>query len=490
MSQEKKLFEILDDNHPIQLFGDENVAINELQIDSRKVKKGDVYFAIKGYTIDGHDYIESAIKNGAQVIFCEDLNFNFSIETTIVQVKDTRDALAICASSYYDYPSEDLKLIGVTGTNGKTTVVTLLWQLFTSMGFKVGLISTVENRIGNTIVPSTHTTPDIISLNKLLNEMRKEKCEFVFMEVSSHAVDQKRIKKLIYVGGVFTNMSHDHLDYHKTFKEYIWAKKKFFDSLPSEAFALVNVDDKRGEVMLQNTKASKLTYALKSASDFKAKILSNNVEGLQLKIDGHEAHFRLVGEFNAYNILSVYGVARELDFDSIEILQHLSNISGAEGRFENIKVEGVSKVGIIDYAHTPDALENVLNTIAKVKSTESKIITVVGCGGDRDVAKRPKMAMIAARGSDRYILTSDNPRSENPENILNDMEAGLESEMKKGMLRITDRLQAIKTAVMIAGPSDIILIAGKGHEKYQEINGEKFPFDDKEVLRAAMLESA
>lgn len=489
MTPKKKLFEILDDNLPIQLVGDENVTINKLQIDSRKVKPGDVYFAIKGFTSDGHDYIESAIAKGAKVIFCEDLNFDFPIGITIVQVESTRDALAMSSTRYFDYPSEDLKLIGVTGTNGKTTVATLLWQLFTSMGYKVGLISTVENKIGNTIIPSTHTTPDIVSLNRLLSQMRDSKCEYAFMEVSSHAIDQKRIKDVNFVGGVFTNMSHDHLDYHKTFKEYIWAKKKFFDSLPSEAFALVNADDKRGEVMLQNTNATKLTYALKSGAGYKAKILSNSVDGLQLKIDGQEAHFRLVGEFNAYNILSVYGTAIELGFDSMEVLQHLSNITGAEGRFENIKVEGVSKVGIVDYAHTPDALENVLNTIAKVKSADSKIITVVGCGGDRDAAKRPKMAKIAARGSDKYILTSDNPRSENPESILNDMEAGLESEMKKGMLRISDRMQAIKTAVMIAGPKDIILIAGKGHEKYQEINGEKFPFDDKEVLRVAMLES-
>lgn len=489
MAQKRKLFEILDDNLPIQLVGDKDVTINELQIDSRKVKTGDVYFAIKGYNSDGHDYIESAIEKGASVIFCEDLNFDSSIGITIVQVKNTRDAMAICSARYFDNPSEDVKLIGITGTNGKTTVATLLWQLFASMGYKVGLISTVENKIGSNVIPSTHTTPDVISLNRLLGQMRDDKCEYVFMEVSSHAIDQKRIKEVNYLGGVFTNMSHDHLDYHKTFKDYIWAKKKFFDSLPSEAFALVNVDDKRGEVMLQNTKARKLTYALKSASNYKAKILSNGVDGLQLKIDGHEAHFRLVGEFNAYNILSVYGTAMELGFDSIEVLQQLSNITGAEGRFENIKVEGVSKVGIVDYAHTPDALENVLNTIAKVKPAGSQVITVVGCGGDRDAAKRPKMAIIAARGSDKYILTSDNPRSENPEMILNDMEAGLESEMKKGMLRITDRSQAIKTAVMIAGPKDIILIAGKGHEKYQEINGEKFPFDDKEVLRAAMLES-
>lgn len=490
MTQKRKLFEILDDNQLIKVVGERNVEINNLQIDSRKVSAGDVYFAIKGYSVDGHDFIDAAIRNGAKAVVCENQSFEFSDRATIVQVHDTRDALATCASRYHDDPSMDVTLVGVTGTNGKTTVATLLWQLFTSMGFKVGLISTVENKIGNEVIPATHTTPDVISLNGLLAQMRDEDCDFVFMEVSSHAIDQKRIKDVCYAGGVFTNMSHDHLDYHKTFKEYIWAKKKFFDSLPSESFALVNVDDKRGEVMLQNTNARKLTYALKSVSDYKARILSNNVEGLQLKIDGHEAHFRLVGEFNAYNILSVYGVAVELGFDALQILQHLSSITGAEGRFENIIVEGVSKVGIVDYAHTPDALENVLNTIAKVKSVASQVITVVGCGGDRDAAKRPKMAVIAARGSDKYILTSDNPRSENPETILDQMEAGLDSTMKKGMLRIADRAQAIKTAVMISGPNDIILVAGKGHEKYQDINGVKYPFDDKKVLTAAMSESA
>ncbi|MEM9545500.1 MAG: UDP-N-acetylmuramoyl-L-alanyl-D-glutamate--2,6-diaminopimelate ligase [Bacteroidota bacterium] len=490
MTEERKLFEILDDNQPILFEGSRDVIINELQIDSRKVKTGDVYFAIKGHTADGHDYIESAITNGAKVVFCEDLNFDYDAQTTVVQVENTRDALAKAAALYFDDPSQDVQLIGVTGTNGKTTVTTLLWQLFASMGFKTGLISTVENKIGDKVISATHTTPDVISLNRLLSQMRDENCEYVFMEVSSHAIDQKRIKDVRYVGGVFTNMSHDHLDYHKTFKNYIWAKKKFFDALPSEAFALVNVDDKRGEVMVQNTEANKLTYSLKSVSDYKAKLLSNGVDGLQLKIDGHEAHFRMVGEFNAYNILSVYATAMELGFDSIEVLQHLSNITGAEGRFENIKVEGVRKIGIVDYAHTPDALENVLKTIGKVKSPESQVITVVGCGGDRDAAKRPKMAVIAAQRSDKYILTSDNPRSENPETILDDMEAGLDSIMKKGMLRISDRAQAIKTAVMIAGPNDIILVAGKGHEKYQEINGKKFPFDDKKVLKAAMADGA
>ncbi|MDF1696342.1 MAG: UDP-N-acetylmuramoyl-L-alanyl-D-glutamate--2,6-diaminopimelate ligase [Saprospiraceae bacterium] len=490
MTQEKKLFEILDDNLLIRLIGQDDVKVKSLQIDSRKVNSGDAYFAIKGHISDGHDFIESAIENGAGVIFCEDVNFEYPSTVTVAQVQSVRDVVAHCAAKFYDHPSEDLELVGITGTNGKTTVATLLWQLFTSMGYKVGLISTVENKIGNKIIPSTHTTPDVISLNKLLAHMKEEGCVYVFMEVSSHAVDQKRIKDVDYVGGVFTNMSHDHLDYHKTFKEYIWAKKKFFDALPSDAFALVNVDDKRGEVMVQNTDAEKLTYALKRGADYRAKILSNSVEGLQLRIDGHEAHFRLVGEFNAYNILSVYGTAVKLGFDPIEVLQHLSNISGAEGRFENIKVEGVSKIGIVDYAHTPDALENVLNTITKVKSTKSKIVTVVGCGGDRDAAKRPKMARIAAHLSDTIILTSDNPRTEDPEMILNDMESGLASEMKKGMIRISDRKQAIKTAVMIAGPNDIILVAGKGHEKYQEINGEKFPFDDKKVLLTALSESA
>ena len=487
MSKKRKLFEILDDNLIVQILGDRDVVINELHLDSRKVNKNDVYFAIKGFASDGHDYIESAIAKGARVVFCENTDFNFVPGVTVVKVSDTRDAMAVAASHYYDNPSEDIKMVGITGTNGKTTVATLLWQLFSRLGFKVGLISTVENKIGNEIIPSTHTTPDVINLNRLVAQMRDAGCEYVFMEVSSHAVDQKRISGIKYIGGVFTNMSHDHLDYHKTFKEYIWAKKKFFDALPSDSFVLVNEDDKRGEVMLQNTSAKKLTYALRNGASYKAKIISNGVDGLQLKIDGHEAHFRLVGEFNAYNLLSVYGTAMELGFESAEVLLHLSSITGAEGRFENIKVDGVGTIGIVDYAHTPDALDNVLNTIAKVKSSDSKIITVVGCGGDRDATKRPKMAQIAARKSDRYIITSDNPRTEDPEAILDDMEAGLDSEMKKTMLRISDRAEAIKKAVSIAGHNDVILIAGKGHEKYQDINGVKTPFDDKQVLRVAML---
>lgn len=482
------MFEILDDNLIVQIIGDQNVTINMLQLDSRKVNKGDVYFAIKGSASDGHDYIESAISKGASVIVCENTDFNFTPGVTIVQVKDSREAMAMTASNYYGDPSEDVKMIGITGTNGKTTVATLLWQLFSNLGFKVGLISTVENKIGNEIIPSTHTTPDVINLNKLIAQMRDAGCEYVFMEVSSHAVDQKRIHGIEYVGGVFTNMSHDHLDYHRTFKEYIWAKKKFFDSLPSDAFALVNEDDKRGEVMLQNTKSKKLGYALRSATNYKGKILSNGVDGLQLLIDGKEAHFRLVGEFNAYNLLAVFGTAIELGFEASEVLLHLSSITGAEGRFETIKVDGYGAIGIVDYAHTPDALENVLATIAKVKTSKSKIITVVGCGGDRDATKRPKMALIAALKSDHYILTSDNPRSENPEAILDDMEAGLNSEMKETMLRISDRAQAIQKAVDLANGDDVILIAGKGHEKYQEINGVKTPFDDKKVLRVAMLE--
>lgn len=483
----RKLFEILDDNQIVQIVGDKEQVISQLQLDSRKVESGDVYFAIRGFASDGHDYIESAIRAGAIVVFCEQTDFDFVPGVTIVQVTDCRDAMASAAARYYDYPSEDLKMVGVTGTNGKTTTATLLWQLCTEMGYLVGLISTVENKIGTEVIPATHTTPDVISLNRLLAQMRDAGCEYVFMEVSSHAADQKRIAGIHFVGGIFTNMSHDHLDYHKTFKEYIWAKKKFFDALPSEAFALVNDDDKRGEVMLQNTAASKRTYALRSASTYKAKIISNSVEGLQLNIDGREAHFRLVGEFNAYNLLAVYGAAVELGLDPAEVLVHLSNVAGAEGRFETIKVDGVSIVGIVDYAHTPDALENVLKTIIKVRSEGSKIITVVGCGGDRDAAKRPKMALIAAQRSDQFILTSDNPRSEDPEAILDQMQAELDSDMKQQMLRISDRAQAIKTAVMIARDGDMILIAGKGHEKYQEINGKKFPFDDKKVLREAML---
>ncbi|MEE9437545.1 MAG: UDP-N-acetylmuramoyl-L-alanyl-D-glutamate--2,6-diaminopimelate ligase [Saprospiraceae bacterium] len=488
-SKKRKLIEILDDNLTIQILGEENREINNLHLDSRKIEDGDVYFAIKGYATDGHDYIESAIERGAKVIVCSDLGFDFSPDVTVVQVRDTRCSMAKAARNYYGNPSWDLKLIGVTGTNGKTTVVTLLWQLFTAMGYKVGLISTVENRIGNEVLKATHTTPNVIAINALLEKMVDSGCEFVFMEVSSHAIDQRRIENIRYTGSIFTNMSHDHLDYHKTFKEYIWAKKKFFDSLPSEAFAIVNTDDKRGEVMVQNTKAKIKSYALKSIADYKAKIIDNSVAGLQLLINGNEAHFRLVGEFNAYNLLAVYGTAIELGFDSIEILQYLSDITGADGRFENINVEGCSKIGIVDYAHTPDALENVLKTLAKVRSNHSNIITVMGCGGDRDVTKRPVMAQVVAKLSDRFIITSDNPRTENLDKILDDMEAGLSEEMKMKMLRIRDRKNAINTAVKLAEKNDIILVAGKGHEKYQDINGVKTPFDDKKVLREAMLEN-
>jgi len=486
----KKLFEIIDDSHSIVKQGNANVEINSLQFDSRMVKEGDVYFAIKGFAQDGHQYIPQAIENGAIAVVVEDYNPNVIKGVQQVVVSDnTRKALAFAADRFYNSPSRDIKLVGVTGTNGKTTIATMLFQLFTDLGFKVGLISTVENKIGEDIIPSTHTTPDVISLNRLIREMVNAGCEYAFMEVSSHAVDQDRIYKVDFKGGVFTNMSHDHLDYHNTFKEYIWAKKKFFDALSSEAFALVNTDDKRGEVMLQNTAAQKLTYALKRMADYKAKILSNHVNGLFLTIDGHEAHFRMVGEFNAYNILAVYGVAREFGFSPSEILLKLSNLKGAEGRFEIVKADGVNKMGIVDYAHTPDALENVLTTIDKTKEGKIQIVTVVGCGGDRDKTKRPKMAQIASKYSDRFILTSDNPRTENPESILDDMEEGLNLSDKSRMLRIADRKQAIRAAVQLSKPGDIILVAGKGHEKYQDINGEKLPFDDKKVLAEALAAS-
>ena len=488
MAIKKKLFEILDDNLIQQHFGELDVEIDELKLDSRQVNQGDVYFAISGYAADGHDYIESAIEKGARVIICEKIDFTFHRRVTIVQVEDSRGVMATMAASFYDFPSEDVKLIGVTGTNGKTTIATLLFQLYSKIGYKTGLISTVEIKIADRVIPATHTTPDVINLNRLIRQMVDEDCTYIFMEVSSHAIDQRRIEGLTFNAGLFTNMSRDHLDYHKTFKEYIWAKKKFFDHLPSDAFTLVNMDDKRGEVMIQNTKASKKSYALKSHADYKAKIISNEINGLQMIVDDVEAHFQLVGEFNGYNLLLVYACAVELGEDKNNVLTLLSAIKGAEGRFEKISNEHLGIHGIVDYAHTPDALSNVLSTIDRVKAQNSRIITVVGCGGDRDRGKRSVMARIATEYSYLAIFTSDNPRSEDPEKILDDMDHGLGEDADLIRVRISDRRKAIAYAVDQAKKGDVILIAGKGHEKYQEINGKKFPFDDKKILREAMLE--
>jgi len=461
-----------------------DAELSELVFDSRKAKAGTVFLALKGTNADGHDFIEKAISQGAEIVVCERID-NFVPAVLYIQVGNSHHALGIMACNFYDNPSKQLKLVGVTGTNGKTTVATLLYKLFRAMNQHVGLISTVENRIDDKVLESTHTTPDPVSLNKLIAEMRDSGCDYVFMEVSSHAVDQDRIAGLDFDGAIFTNISHDHLDYHGTFQNYIYAKKKFFDQLPSHAFALVNYDDKRGMVMLQNTEAKKYGFSLKSLSDFKAKILENNIDGLLLEIDGRELHSRLVGDFNAYNLLSVYAAALLLGEEKDEVLKLISNLSAAEGRFDYLRNETNDISAIVDYAHTPDALEKVLLTIQKIRGN-GRIITVVGCGGDRDKSKRPLMAKIASNYSDIALLTSDNPRSESPEVILAEMESGIQAHAKSKVLIIADRRQAIKAACRLAQRGDIVLVAGKGHEKYQEINGVKNYFDDKEELLMAL----
>lgn len=465
-----------------QVVGFTDVEVADVQFDSRKIAANTLFVAIKGTVSDGHLFIDKAIEQGANVIVCEHLPVNFSAKVTYVKVADAGKALGLIAANFYNQPSKKLKLVGVTGTNGKTTVATLLYKLFRELGYKVGLISTVENQINDQTIPSTHTTPDPIALNILLNDMLAAGCDYCFMEVSSHAVAQHRIEGLVFAGGIFTNISHDHLDFHKTFDNYIKAKKAFFDGLSRGAFALTNADDKNGMVMLQNTAANKKTYGLKSLADFKAKIIENQFSGLHLDIDSQEVYFKLVGSFNASNLLAVYGTALLLDQDKIKVLTVLSRLSGAEGRFDYI-VSPNKVIGIVDYAHTPDALENVLSTIDNIRSKTETVITVVGCGGDRDKTKRPLMAKAACDWSDKVILTSDNPRTENPETIIQDMQPGVSPVNQKKVLSITDRKEAIRTACHLAKPGDIILLAGKGHEKYQEINGVRNHFDDKELLK-------
>jgi UDP-N-acetylmuramoyl-L-alanyl-D-glutamate--2,6-diaminopimelate ligase len=466
-----------------QLTGSEQTVVNALCIDSRKVVAGDVFIALRGAGADGHAFIAQAILQGAAVIVCEELPATFDESVVYVQVADTALAAGVMASAFYQYPSHQMSVVGVTGTNGKTTVATLLYQLFEQLGYKCGLISTVQNHIHHTVVAATHTTPDAISLQALLADMRQAGCTHVFMEVSSHAVHQQRIAGIHFAGGIFTNITHDHLDYHQTFDEYIRVKKSFFDSLPPAAFALTNRDDKRGMVMLQNTKAAKSTYSLRSPATIKAKTLENNLTGLVLLLDNQEAHFRMIGTFNAYNITAVYGAAMLLGEDKMNTLAVLSDLRGAPGRFETILSEQDKIWGIVDYAHTPDALLNVLATINQLRSKGQQLITVVGCGGDRDKTKRPLMAAVAAQHSDKVIFTADNPRSEDPEAILNEMETGVGITQKRKILRITDRMEAIKTACALAQREDILLLAGKGHETYQEIKGVKHPFDDREILK-------
>jgi UDP-N-acetylmuramoyl-L-alanyl-D-glutamate--2,6-diaminopimelate ligase len=452
-----------------------------LTFDSRTAKENSVFFAIEGSLSDGHDYIQNAIDAG-----CKTLVVSKKIKPqkgiTLIEVKDTHKALAIMASNFYGEPSKELKLIGITGTNGKTTIATLLYQLFSKLEFQAGLISTVVNKICDQDIPSTHTTPDPISLNALLRDMVEEGCSHCFMEVSSHAIHQNRIGGLSFNGGVFTNITHDHLDYHKTFKEYINVKKAFFDILPSSAFALTNADDKNGMVMLQNTAAKKKTYGLKSMTDYKAKVLENQFSGLVLSIQNTELWTKLIGDFNAYNLLAVFAVTQELGVDQTEALTVISQLESVEGRFDYIRSEG-GVTAIVDYAHTPDALENVLKTIENIRTRNETVYTVVGCGGDRDKTKRPEMAAIACNLSDKVILTSDNPRSEDPNTIIDDMMAGVDGVHFKKTLSIVDREQAIKTAVSMSEQNDIILIAGKGHEKYQDIKGVKHDFDDMQTIK-------
>lgn len=476
-----KLQDILYRVHLKQVHGSTDITVSGIQIDSRKLEAGNVFIAIKGALSDGHLFIEKAIAAGATVIVCETMPQSVQDGITYLEVADSQEAVAYMAHQFYDEPSAKVKLVGVTGTNGKTTIATVLFKLFSRLGYKCGLISTVQNQVGDEIIPSTHTTPDAVSLNALLKLMADAGCSHVFMECSSHAIHQHRITGLQFAGALFSNITHDHLDYHKTFDEYIRVKKSFFDHLPASAFAISNADDKRGEVMLQNTQASKYLYSLKTVSAFKGKILENALTGLIMTVNGKEVHFRLIGEFNAYNLLAVYGAAVCLGEDSDEVLTALSMLSGAEGRFDYVISSGLI-IGIVDYAHTPDALENVLMTIKKLRKGHEQVITVVGCGGDRDKTKRPVMAQTACDLSDRVILTSDNPRTEEPEAILKDMETGLSSSAKRKYISITDRKEAIRMAVSYAGPEDIILVAGKGHEKYQDIKGVKYPFDDKQVL--------
>lgn len=477
----KTIAQLIQQVPDVSLVGNAQVTALHLTYDSRHVGEGSLFFAIKGTQVDGHQFIDAVVEKGAAAIVCETLPENINPTVTYIKVKDSTKAMGLMAAEFYDHPSKKLKVTAITGTNGKTTVATLLFRLFRSFGHNVGLLSTVQNQINETIIPSTHTTPDSIRINELLEHMVEQGCEYAFMEASSHAIHQNRIKGLHFAGVAFTNITHDHLDYHETFANYIAAKKKLFDEVNEDAFALTNKDDKNGMVMLQNTKATRYSYGLKSMADFKAKILESDFTGMLLSIDEQDAWFRLVGNFNAYNLLAVYGTAFLLGKEKIEIIKHLSNIEAVKGRFEYVRSEqGV--IAIVDYAHTPDALKNILDTINELRNRNEQLITVVGCGGNRDAAKRPIMADIATEHSTKVIFTSDNPRTENPETILDEMQKGVKPLHFKKTLRISDRKEAIKAAVAQAQKGDIILIAGKGHENYQEINGVKHHFDDKETV--------
>jgi UDP-N-acetylmuramoyl-L-alanyl-D-glutamate--2,6-diaminopimelate ligase len=471
----------------VSLTGNDRTGIDNITFDSRNVTKGSLFIAVKGSKNDGHGFIDGAVKSGVSAIICETLPAAPDKKVTWVKTTDSAKALGQAASNFFGNPSSSLKLIGVTGTNGKTTIATLLYKMFTSLGHRCGLFSTVCNYVVSKELPATHTTPDPVQLNRVMAEMVEAGCDYAFMEVSSHSADQQRISGLKFAGGIFTNLTHDHLDYHKTFDNYLAAKKKFFDSLPANAFALVNADDKNGKVMLQNCKASHYTFSVKGAADFRCTLIEQSFEGMLLKIMGEEVWTRFVGDFNASNLLAVFAASELLGADRKNILTILSNLTPVAGRLEVIRSQG-GITGIVDYAHTPDALLNVIGTLNKIREKNIQLITVVGAGGDRDKTKRPEMAAISAEGSTKVILTSDNPRTEDPDMILNDMEAGIIPGLKGKTLRICDRREAIKTAVMLANKGDVILVAGKGHETYQDIKGVKHHFDDREELKKALMQ--
>lgn len=467
--------------------GDTNILVNQLHFDSRKVGMDDAFVAIKGLTVDGHNFIQQAVNTGVKAVVCEEFPELIVNGVTYLKVDDCATALSIMASNYFDVPSKNLKLVGVTGTNGKTTVASLLYALFKKAGYKVGLISTIKILVDEKTYPATHTTPEALTINKRLKDMNDAGVEFCFMEVSSHGIDQKRTKGLTFEGAVFTNLTHDHLDYHKTFANYRDTKKVLFDELPKTAFALTNLDDKNGMIMLQNTKAKKHTYSLKSLSDFKAQILENQLDGQLLKIDENETWVKLIGDFNAYNVLAIYSVAMLLGLEKIEVLQLLSELETVDGRFQYY-ISKSKITAIVDYAHTPDALKNVLTTINTLRTGNENVITVVGCGGDRDKSKRPVMGHIASDMSNQAIFTSDNPRSEAPDQIIEEMEAGVEPQNTRRVIAIENRRQAIRTACKLALSNDIILVAGKGHETYQEIKGKRTDFDDFKEVKSALTE--
>jgi UDP-N-acetylmuramoyl-L-alanyl-D-glutamate--2,6-diaminopimelate ligase len=469
-----------------QVVGTTNIAIESLHLDSRQVGRFSLYVAVSGTKADGHDFIDAAIAQGAVAVVCEVLPQKPVQGITYVKVAKAREALGHIAANFYGHPSQELKLVGITGTNGKTTCATMLYRLYRLLGHKVGLLSTVENRIHHAVVPATHTTPDAIGLNKLLRDMVDGGCTYCFMEVSSHALHQHRVTGVLFTGAVFNNITHDHLDYHGTFDAYIAAKKILFDTLPRESFALINLDDKHGETMLQNCKAeTRRSFALKSMADYKAKIIENHFHGLQLFMDGSDFYSPLVGRFNAYNILAVYATAMLLGGKKMDVLTALSEVKPVDGRFQYLRnAEHIT--AIVDYAHTPDALQNVLKTVEEIRTRNEAVITVVGCGGDRDKSKRPEMARIACKYSDRIILTSDNPRSEDPERIIEDMRSGVEPQDYRKVNAIVNRAEAIRMACSLAKSGDIILVAGKGHEKYQEIKGERFPFDDLAIVTESL----